>query len=494
MTPTPSLNREYLLPPEPEHLYRLFDVERPSRSLTSLLRSAGGHVLSPALSTHGGSIDADLDGPTCRRLLDNFFNYTHVKNPILQESDTRRAVHHISMSGLDWSASSCLVLLICALGATATPFGSSQTVAPGTTAYALGEAYFNAARKRLGSCLIDGGVLGAQCLFLAGVYLMGIFQPYDAWRLFSQALACCQSFEFDTPPSDPDGSPAVLNQSPEEAAKQSIYWSAWKSEQESRAAFEMRDFPSSSSNGPDNLYPFFFPTPPVASPGTGNMDDLQARESRGWYFYLTEISLKRLYQRIANEARGKTHEPGRSVYDDLANALPDKESEIQDWLLALPSPMSLDSDPTADDVCKFVLRGHLHNYYEMIYWPFVARYIFSDVQELVVVADIGCSSEDPLLRQLAEAGLCRHEERIRINAPGFAHRHHGTWGMIRSCTRSALVLLKAALVADGGARLTMPRGWLTAVREVTQLNEYWQGEVVDARHHLSILEQAIGLV
>jgi hypothetical protein len=327
-------------------------------------------------------------------------------------------------------------------------------------------------------------------MFLAGVYLMGVFQPYDAWRLFSQSLACCQGFEFDTPATDPYESPAASYQSPDEAAKQSIYWSAWKSEREARVAFNMRDFPASSPN----LYPFFLPTPPVSSPDSGSIDDFQIRERLGWYFYLTEISLNRLNMRISSEALCVSPEPGQTVYAALADALPGKKSEVEDWLHALPSPVSLNTDAKYDDVCKFVLRGHLHNFYEMIYWPFVAYYILANRPSSLPSPGYSEPNENTRLRKLAEEGLALHVERIRVNAPGFAHRHHGTWGMIRSCTRSALVLLKAALVASDHGALTMPSEWVDAVREVIRLNQHWQREVLDARQHLLVLEKAIALV
>lgn len=456
--------------------------------VTSLFKSQDRLAISPTQSAHSNVVDADLDGPTCKRLLDAFFLYVHVKNPILQEDETRRLVREISMTGLGWGPQSCLILLICALGATATPFGSSETVAPGTPAHMLGEAYFNAAQKRLGPCLVDGGLIGAQCLFLAGVFLITNFQAYDAWRLFSQSLACCQGFEFDTPSSGPYESPVDTQQSPFEAAKQSMYWSAWKSEREMRACFELHDFPTTSNT----LYPFFFPTPPITSPDIGGVDDTQARARLGWYFYLTEISLHRLYRRTASESLGTTAEPERSIYQVLADALPGKKQEIEDWLHALPPAMSLDSDPAEDDVLKFILRGHLHNFYEMIYWPFVARVIFNEQQQQNPALQVREHSEITRLDRLAEEGLALHVERIQINSPGFEHRHHGTWGMIRSCTRSALILLKAAHENwNNGPTLTMPPQWLTAVREVTQLNEYWHGEVLDSRQHLSVLERMI---
>ena len=139
----------------------------------------------------------------------------------------------------------------------ATPFGDSSDVCPGSAAYAQSESYFKAAQKRLGLCMAQPGVIEAQCLFLAGVYLMHVFQPFDAWRFFSQALACCQSFDFLTRTSSAslDTEEEYENFSTEQ---QAIYWSAWKSEQEMRGALEPHDF--MLPDAPRSLYPTFFPT------------------------------------------------------------------------------------------------------------------------------------------------------------------------------------------------------------------------------------------
>lgn len=66
-------------------------------------------------------------------------------------------------------------------------------------------------------------MLEAQCFFLAGVYLMATMRPLEAWKMFVQALACCQSFYSGkaTPnaPTEPD-----------RRLRESIYWTCFKSE------------------------------------------------------------------------------------------------------------------------------------------------------------------------------------------------------------------------------------------------------------------------
>src|SRR5271163_5330090 len=61
-------------------------------------------------------------------------------------------------------------------------------------------------------------------------------------------------------------------------------------------------------------------------------------------------------------------------------------------------------------------------------------------------------------------GLRMCVERIDKNESGFYHRHHGIWLTLRSCTRSALVLLAARNSPE--LCLSMPPDWETAIEKV----------------------------
>lgn len=79
------------------------------------------------------------------------------------------------------------------------------------------EAFFLAAQKRMGLLLCRSSIIEAQVFFLAGVYLMATLRPVEAWKMFVQALACCQSFS-------PDG------EEEETRLHRSILWTCFKSE------------------------------------------------------------------------------------------------------------------------------------------------------------------------------------------------------------------------------------------------------------------------
>ena len=83
-------------------------------------------------------------------------------------------------------------------------------------------------------------------------------------------------------------------------------------------------------------------------------------------------------------------------------------------------------------------------------------------------------------------------QRVEINEKGFYHRHHGTWLMLRSCTRSALVLLAAARCAELVA--LMPEGWEAAVAKVMTMLGFWKEESRDVMDRLQVLETLVGVV
>jgi hypothetical protein len=122
---------------------------------------------------------------------------------------------------------------------------------------------------------------------------------------------------------------------------------------------------------------------------------------------------------------------------------------------------------------KFILSGHLLDCYEMMYWPFVIE---------AVHGKIGRGGTESFARK----GLQVCIDRIQKNESGFYHRHHGTWLMLRSCTRSALVLLAAAWSSQ--LSTSLPADLETAIFKVIAMLNYWKEESVDILDRLDIVE------
>ncbi|KAL7946721.1 hypothetical protein V8C42DRAFT_352272 [Trichoderma barbatum] len=411
---------------------------------------------SSALETFLGNTGAS------NRLITNFIQHVHIKNPILELAILKRMVQHACLEGVGWDPESCLVLLVWALGAISMPFQQPQQPCDQEN-LELGAALFGAATKRLGIVFAESGILSAQCFFYAGVYLMSMFQPVSAWRHFLQALAYCQEFDFAIQASH---NPQTLTSPPETSpTEQRLYWSCWKSEVELRMCLGLFDFQTK-----DRVYPGHFPNPP-ANP---------EKDDRAWFFYLAEISLRRLNTRARNDIGqilSSSEVDGDDTEAQLIEVVGSFDQQAEAWLTSLPETISLDSDPHDDDILKFILRCHLVDFNELIFWTFV---------------DSAANSKEYLtedMNRYARRGLATCADRIRTAGLGHWYRHHGTWMLLQSCARSAMVLLAAAF--SDHAQSLLPENWVHPVEACIRMLRCWKDEDAGISDQLLVLEQLL---
>ena len=116
-----------------------------------------------------------MDKDEVEPLVDQFFQQVQTKNPILDRSSVGRLCEELYEQGLMWNTSTCLVLIICALGALAQPFKFRETSNNWVEEHPheasnlhLASCYFTEAEKRLGFCLGESSIPSIQCLSLAG--------------------------------------------------------------------------------------------------------------------------------------------------------------------------------------------------------------------------------------------------------------------------------------------------------------------------------------
>jgi len=339
-------------------------------------------------------------------------------------------------------------------------------------------SYFHAAQTRLGPLLLVGGLLETQCLFLSGVFLMTLFDRKSAWRYFLQALTCCQLFDGSTQFEGDE----EHNLSAEE---QAICWSVWKSELELRSFLRPADFylPGRA------VYPPFYPTPPFPTCDPDGMSaDMQQRQNRSWYFYLSEISLRRTSAGIIQELGGLRNVETANALITLFQLVPIWEAQLTEWKDNLSPSVSLSSPEEEDDICRFVLRGHLLDLYEMIYWPFVSAVLDGNINKLA-------GPDKERAWSFASRGFYKHAERLIVNEPGFTHRHHGTLAMITTCTRSAAALImlsKMRRTEDLSSLLPDTlEPWLDLVLTVVYLIRNWQSEEPRLCRWANILENQL---
>lgn len=141
-------------------------------------------------------------------LIDRFLQNVHTKNPILDVEALIKHGRYCAEFGPGWDARSCLVLMTCALGAVAKPFGGTMPPNAGvytspnepyaygqqpisSAAYCAeeleqGEACFTQACRRLGS--LKYSLLGAHCYFFAGGE--SFVSPVSNRTNMSQFISC----------------------------------------------------------------------------------------------------------------------------------------------------------------------------------------------------------------------------------------------------------------------------------------------------------------
>ncbi|KAH8649797.1 hypothetical protein BX600DRAFT_441899 [Xylariales sp. PMI_506] len=468
-------------------------------------------------STSSNDDDINFEPHTISQLVDNFLSSNHVKNPIFDVDSLWGDVKEVTKHGLAWDGKTCLILLICAVSILSLPFPAELSPGPSKQPHRLEQAdrFFRAAQKRIGLVHHENSLSGLQCSFLTSVYLMSSLNIFAAWKSFSQAGTQCigwlaahgrvQGFEGNLPPTGADGYVA-----------ESLYWSCLKSELFDTPSFnpcreqhggvsawtELRTeigLPGSSLN--EMNYPHVYPSPPRSMPdawsrATEVTDRTQAELETGWFFYLAEIALRRMM----NDALSLRYRASswylntdwwtRKDEHYLVDYVEEFMVNLRSWYDTLPPPMAFPEDPSqpVEDMLRGILRGHLIDIKEVVYFPALRALIFQPMDTL------GHQTLH-LARQALENDLAR----ISICQEGLWIRHQGTWLMIRSCTRSCLHLLAVVFRATNERviRALLPGGWKEAVASILQLIDYWKDESPDLeflyKHLARLYDRAISI-
>lgn len=322
---------------------------------------AGQSTCGP-LEPLGATTSPSIDLEAIPKLVELFLTRVHIKNPVVDIRAVRDYARTVSRDGPAWDLASCLVLLVCALGSVAQPFEDIYKWPDAEYDYRSafhvhkasldrGDSYFRAARLRF--WLLDSSLLSTQCLFLVGVYQMYLVRPLRAWKPFTQAstsllmyLKCQES-----------ALRRETTEVPTERRRQeiSLYWTCYKSECEFRTELPMPD-----SCLAEISYPFLFPTPPAAGSDSiepnvePHMDEivgsmlspitqcspqsqvseagLDRLQQQAWYYYLTEITLRRIGNRVMQAFYSEDHQSwqGQAVYEMIKSAEA-FEGQLSDW-------------------------------------------------------------------------------------------------------------------------------------------------------------------
>ncbi|GAM87542.1 hypothetical protein ANO11243_055680 [Dothideomycetidae sp. 11243] len=490
-------------------------------------------------------------------LVDKFLKYVHTKNPILDVELLLEQSRKIACEGFNWDAHSCLVLLACALGSIAEPFrfsshGSTRgdTPPPRATperALQQGESYFRLASYRLGT--LRATLLGVQCYFYAGVYSMYTMRPLLAWQHFIQSSNLYQVYDkLHYGPGGRGGQEPERTDDRVIRLEQCLFCSCFKSESEFRV-----ELPLALTEIGSYSFPEMFPSPPtpkevvegeyhetdavshantvMSESGHDNQTDTSLKyqaknvynEEESWYYYLTEIALRRIGNRIVNTFFHQEPTAWLNIVPLLRLAL-EFDAQVSTWSANLPSAMQhwqmtstirdphlgslLDgsTNPVLQEL-SWAIENRLLEVRSWLYQPFM----FYLIHHEHVPGLCHCSSDASLsptemrgedamspLWRLVTAGV---ECNLAIlDSRTQPHRHHGLWFDLRSTVCASLILVG---IVKSGHEACIPGGgsvlWGDGadnrsaaiggkIGRVLAHLDFWSGECPEMVRHKEVLE------
>jgi hypothetical protein len=362
-------------------------------------------------------------------LIENFLRNTHTKNPVCEIEPMRECAQKIAESGPKYDSQTCIVLICCALGCLSIPWQPErpgQNLLGDSTYYdsdkkRRAKGYFIEARKRLG-LLPRLSIPTCLCYFLSGVYRMYILQPLEAWHEFYEASSIFKLYL----------EVSSKHRTSYSSLEQRLFWSCLKSEVE---IFIELSLPTSGIA--DMAYPTAFPRPPDEPNYSGGSPEqqngeLQKIHETSWIYYLTEVLLRRICNRIWNTL----YSQGASLWlrwplDDLISVIEGFEMELEEFYNTLPPNARFEFNEELDNEVVSLLRGRFVELYRYIYRP-----------ALFCAIHLPRNDEtQPILRRFIDKlfGMTVYPplDEVRI------YRHHGTWYYCREIWVAALLLLAA---------------------------------------------------
>ncbi|KAE8357172.1 hypothetical protein BDV27DRAFT_139831 [Aspergillus caelatus] len=404
------------------------------------------------------------------RLLVNYRRVVHDKNPMLDMVTLYRYMTHVSENGLDFSTRTCLVMLVCAIGALCqenmleTP---GNLPVPGRSSdLDIAYRFWSVAAKRLGCAMSKNTLESAQCLCLAGIWFMCNLQPLDAWKHFTMAGNCFYSAVLarkSMGSSDPWSLELVS-----QATAHAIFHTAYKSELEIRYELEI---PGSVLEYIEDQ--LIFPSPPEIS---DTPLEVQSTKTITWYYYLADIAARHLINRIVNARHKLRGPPNETEVRALLRDYKILSSHVEDWYKSLPQEISFDppNSPITPEVDWFknILRARYLLICEILCRPFLRiclNYTLNLSEQLKTeVARIASLGLQYCVWSLQSVG-------------NLTRLDHGMWTGIRYFTANAMILIGAARshmfpALNGACYIWLPTDWRGSVKHFLDTLEIFSEE------------------
>lgn len=448
--------------------------------VSSHLRVSSPRQLNPGPANSQqqlGLLHFSIDWESLQPFLDQYFRRANNKNPVLDRLDVQQLYEIICERGPAWDCSTCLVLIVCALGVLAPDWTYRK---PETTALAaqslprvpgalkelrMADRFYQAARELLGLALITSDLRSIQCLCLAGIYHMYRLDCVTAIRMFHVAGNALQTFL-----STMETEMASALERDEIDAMQRLLWTCAKSERELLAEVPIGTLAITHFKQFER-----YPQPPQ-TPSFGNTEDnWQSVQEDSWYYYLAEIALRRIADDIIGtlypaEQERDYHGAGYPI-EDLIPIAQEFVRQLEGWHQSLPGPISFPLSPEElQSEVRYFSRSRYFLVSEMLHRPFLCYVIHNST-----------ATVNTEVLAFANKGLCFARDYLLASNHG--HRHHGKWLQLRRELTASCLLLAAS---ESG--LEMPTEWYRGVERGRHNFQQWMEELPSLASFTQILD------
>lgn len=235
----------------------------------------------------------------------------------------------------------------------------------------------------------------------------------------------------------------------------------------------------------DIEYPHMFPSPPELSSDSGssvlspaaitpspgfespslnihsNSMTIQQEQEKSWFYYLSEIALRRIGNRILNAFyREETPQWVNMNAQETTKIAEEFIRQLEQWYDGLPPSLSYSQDlsdmPTEE--LSYMIRARMLELRSWIYRPFLYYIIHSKTEQ----------SQGSIAKPFADQALLYSVRLIECNS--IRHRHHGVWYTCRASASAALCIL-SAVRSD---RIEIPMGWEDTVQLAIETLLLWE--------------------
>ncbi|PGH15985.1 hypothetical protein AJ80_05361 [Polytolypa hystricis UAMH7299] len=264
------------------------------------------------------------------RTIQNFSQNVNFWYPTMTRTKLRASQQIMTSGRLDDSESSCLALLVMALGSASALVASVAEYddpVPEETENrsqwkVMSELYFDSALKKLHVAQMECTIDSVQCLFFAGLFFAFLQRPVQAWSFLSSAATKCRLLLLS------QGSNIGLE---DYECLRRIFWSCYILESDYLA--ELSALPQSGISDIESSIPL---------PGEFDTHDSPLDKEKSSLYFLACISIRRLLNRVHNLLYAK--DTGASFDDaQFPSVVSELDHQLEQWRELLPPDFQFDA-------------------------------------------------------------------------------------------------------------------------------------------------------